>query len=299
MSIEEVICIAESMHKDEIVLYQPDNSAFRIEVNVDHETVWLSQQQMASLFNKTKQNISLHINNCFREKELEKESTVKYSLSVQKEGRRIVKRRIELYNLDVIISVGYRIKSRQGVHFRIWATRIIRDYLIKGYSINNRMNRIEDKIEDLQKRVGEIDVQLNLKNLPTQGVFFDGQVFDAYQFCSGIIKTAEKNIILIDNYINETTLLHLSKKKPNVNVLLLSKKDSRQIQLDIEKANAQYGYFKLELFDNSHDRFLIIDQKEVYHLGASLKDVGKKWFAFTKLHKNTVDEILRKIAIWL
>jgi hypothetical protein len=281
--------------KNEIVIYNSDDNAHRIEVNVDDETVWLSQQQMAALFNKSKQNISLHINNCYKEKELEKNSTVKYSLSVQKEGNRIIRRKIELYNLDVIISVGYRIKSKQGVQFRIWATRVIRDYLMKGYTISKRIDRIEDKIDDLQKRVGKIDVQLNLKNLPTQGIFFDGQVFDAYQFCSGIIKTAKKSIILIDNYVNEITLMHLSKKHTNVEVLVLCKNESAQLKLDVEKANIQYGKYKLKYFDKSHDRFLIIDEKEVYHLGASLKDIGKKWCAFTKLHENTVDEILNKI----
>jgi hypothetical protein len=169
--------------KNEIILYRPDEIAEHIEVRIEEETVWLSQQQMATLFNQTKQNISLHINNCFKEGELEKVSTVKESLTVQKEGNRSVKRKIDYYNLDVIISVGYRVKSKQGTQFRIWATRVLKDYLLKGYAINNRMNRLEDHVESLKNKVDQIDLQISTHQIPTQGVFFDGQVFDAYENC--------------------------------------------------------------------------------------------------------------------
>lgn len=281
--------------KDEIILYRPNEIAEHIEVKIDDETVWLSQQQMATLFNQSKQNISLHINNCFKEGELEKKLTVKESLTVQKEGKRSVNRKIEYFNLDVIISVGYRVKSKQGTQFRIWANKILKDYLLKGYSINNRMNRIEDNLDALKNKVNEIDLQITGHLIPTQGVFFEGQVFDAYELASKIIRSAKHSIVLIDNFPDETTLTHLSKKKKGVKALLLTKTVSKQLTLDIRKANEQFGNFELRTFTKSHDRFLIIDKNEVYHLGASLKDLGKKWFAFSKLDKSSVDSILNSI----
>ena len=280
---------------NEIVLYTPNELAEHIEVRIDEETVWLSQQQMALLFNQTKQNISLHINNCFKEQELNKVATVKESLTVQKEGDRTVKRKIEYYNLDVIISVGYRVKSKQGTQFRIWATSVLRDYLLKGYALNQRMNRMENNFENLSNEVQKISLQINTHLIPTQGVFFDGQVFDAYELASKIIRTAKENIVLIDNYIDENTFVHLSKKNKNVKVTLLTKSTTKQTLLDLQKANEQYGGFEVKNFTQSHDRFLIIDNKEVYHLGASLKDLGKKWFAFSKLEKTSVQSILEKI----
>jgi hypothetical protein len=282
--------------KNEIILYRPNELSEHIEVILENDTVWLNQQQMAILFNQTKQNISLHINNCYKEAELEKKATVKEYLTVQKEGNRTVKRKIEFYNLDVIISVGYRVKSVQGTQFRIWANKILKDYLLKGYSINNRMNRLEDDMEAIKNKVNEIDLQINTHLIPTQGVFFDGQVFDAYELASKIICSAKNSIVLIDNYINETTLIHLSKKKSGVKAILLTKKINKQIELDVQKANEQYGNFELKIFNKSHDRFLIIDETEIYHLGASLKDLGKKWFAFSKLDKSSVDNILKAVA---
>jgi len=283
--------------KNEIVLYRPDELAEHIEVRIEEETVWLTQLQMAALFNQTKQNISLHINNCFRENELDRNSTVKESLIVQREGNRNVKRQVEYYNLDVIISVGYRVKSKQGTQFRIWANKILKDYLLKGYSINNRMNRIEDNMEALKNKVSEIDLQINTRLIPTQGVFFEGQVFDAYELTSKIIRSAKQSIVLIDNYIDENTLTHLAKKKKGVKALLLTKNIDEQLNLDIQRANAQYGDFGAKQFTQSHDRFLIIDNgKEVYHIGASLKDLGKKWFAFSKMDKDSVVNIINAIG---
>src|SRR5690606_15800135 len=148
-----------------------------------------------------------------KEGELEKQTTVKESLTVQKEGKRTVKRKIEFYNLDVIISVGYRVKSKQGTQFRIWATRVLKDYLLKSYVINNRMNRIEDNVQTISEKVNQIELQINTHLIPTQGVFFDGQVFDAYKLASKIIRSAKQNIVLIDNYIDENSLTHLAKKK--------------------------------------------------------------------------------------
>jgi hypothetical protein len=193
--------------KNEIILYHLNETAEHIEVHIENETVWLNQAQMAMLFGQTKQNISLHINNCFKEGELEKFSTVKESLTVRVEGQRKVTRKVEFYNLDVIISVGYRVKSKQGTQFRIWATTILREYLLKGYSINQRVDQIENNLENLSKEVSKISFQLKTNELPTQGVFFEGQLFDAYIFATDLIKSAQHSIILIDNYIDEKTLL--------------------------------------------------------------------------------------------
>ena len=192
----------------------------------------------------------------------------------------------------MVISLGYRVKSSRGIQFRIWANEVIKDYLLKGYAVNNRMNRIEDQMESIKTKVDRIDLQLHTQLIPTQGIFFDGQVFDAYALCSRIICSANKRIVLIDNYIDESTFVHLSKKREGVKVLLLTKTINKQLQLDLQKANEQYGGFELKSFHKSHDRFLIIDDQEVYHLGASLKDLGKRWFAFSKLDKSSVDGLL-------
>ena len=281
--------------KNEIILYRPDELTEHIEVMLQNETVWLNRQQMALLFGRDVKTLGKHINNVFSEGELIATATVAKFATVQNEGGRKVERQVEYYNLDVIISVGYRVKSKQGTQFRIWATHILRDYLLKGYALNQRMNRIENNVEDLSQKVNEISLQLKTQEIPTQGVFFDGQIFDAYELASRIIRTAKKSIVLIDNYIDENTLTHLAKKGEGVNVLLLTKTISKQLTLDIQKANDQYGNYEAKNFTQSHDRFLIIDGKEVYHLGASLKDLGKKWFAFSKLEAKSVDGIMNAI----
>ena len=197
----------------------------------------------------------------------------------------------------MIISVGYRAKSQQGTQFRIWATKKLKDYLLKGYAINTRMNRIEDNADALKSRVDEIELQINTHLIPTQGIFFDGQVFDAYELTSKIIRSATQSIALIDNYIDESTLTHLAKKKKGVRAVLLTKKIDKQLSLDIKKANSQYGDFYAKTFAQSHDRFLIIDRGvEVYHIGASLKDLGKKWFAFSKMDKVSVAGIINAVS---
>jgi len=274
--------------KNEIIIYRPNELAEHIEVWLEDETVWLSQAQMALLFNQTKQNISLHINNCYKEGELEKMATVKKSLTVQIEGGRKVERLIEYYNLDVIISVGYRVKSKQGTQFRIWANKILKDYLLKGYALNNRMNRIEDNAQKLTEKVETIDLQIKANLPPNQGIFFNGQVFDAYTFVSDLIRTAKKNIILIDNYIDDTVLTHFTKRKEGVTLSIYTKNISKQLQLDVKKHNVQYPPVTVHRFKEAHDRFLIIDNEDVYHFGASLKDLGKKWFAFSKMDKNSI-----------
>ncbi len=280
--------------KNEIILYQPDDLSARIEVRVDNETVWLNRQQIALLFNRDVKTIGKHINNVFKEGELGKNSTVAKFATVQVEGGRSVERKVEYYNLDVIISVGYRVKSKQGTQFRIWANKILKDYLLKGYSLNQRINRIENNIHSLKNRVDKIDLQIHSKSLPKQGIFFNGQIFDAYRFASDLIRSANKSILLIDNYIDDTVLTLFSKRKEAVKVTIYTKKISKQLKLDVEKFNQQYEPIEIRKFSDSHDRFLIIDNKDIYHFGASLKDLGKKWFAFSKFDTEAV-AILNKL----
>jgi hypothetical protein len=285
--------------KNEIIIYHPDNLTERIEVKMEDETVWLSLNQIATLFDRDKSVISKHLKNIFNEEELIKISVVAFFATTASDGKTY---QVEHYNLDAIISVGYRVNSKRGTQFRQWATQRLKDYLIKGYSINNRINRLEDHLVDLTKKVDQIDLQISTKLIPTQGVYMDGQVFDAYELTSRIIRSAKKRIVLIDNFIDEQTFTQLSKKQPDVRVSILTKtaitgenNSSKQVALDLKKANEQYGNFEIIPFSKSHDRFLIIDHREVYHLGASLKDLGKKWFAFTKLHEDSVKELLREV----
>jgi hypothetical protein len=279
--------------KDEIILYKPNELAEHIEVRIDEEkdTVWLNRRQIAILFDRDVKTIGKHIANALQE-ELQGISVVAKFATTAADGKIY---QTEHYNLDMILSIGYRVKSKQGSQFRIWATRVLKDYLLKGYAINNRMNRIEDNVQAISEKVNQIELQINTHLIPTQGVFFDGQVFDAYELSSRIIRSAQKSIVLIDNYIDENTLTHLAKKNKGVKVHLLTKNVNKQVILDVEKANKQYDNFEAKAFTQSHDRFLIIDGKEVYHLGASLKDLGKKWFAFSKLESKSVESILNSI----
>ncbi len=240
---------------NEIVLYQSNELPERIEVRIEGDTVWLNRQQLAILFGRDVKTIGKHIVNVFSERELLKNSTVANFATVQNEGGRKVDRLIEYYNLDVIISVGYRVKSKQGTQFRIWATSVLRDYLLKGYAVNQRMNRIENNVENLAEKVNAISLQIQSSAIPNQGVFFDGQVFDAYELASRIIRSAKRSIVLIDNYIDESTLTHLAKRNDKVEVLLLTKTISKQLVLDVKKANEQYGDFDVREFTLSHDRF--------------------------------------------
>ena len=277
--------------KNEIIFYQPNGMVNHLEIKLNDETVWLNRQQMAILFDRDIKTIGKHISSILRE-ELKGLSVVAKFATTAADGKVY---HVEHYNLDMIISLGYRVKSSRGIQFRIWANEVIKDYLLKGYAVNNRINRIEDQMESIKNKVDQIDLQLHTQLIPTQGIFFDGQVFDAYALSSRIIRSAKNRIILIDNYIDESTLVHLSKKREGVTVLLLTKTTNKQLQLDFQKANGQYGGFELKSFHKSHDRFLIIDDQEVYHLGASLKDLGKRWFAFSKLDKSSVNGLLNMI----
>ncbi|MBA4303562.1 MAG: DNA-binding protein [Sphingobacteriaceae bacterium] len=280
--------------KNEIVLYQTGELAEHIEVRLVEDTVWLNRNQLVVLFGRDIKTIGKHINNIFQEDELDRSATVANFATVQMEGGRAVERQLEYYNLDVIISVGYRVKSKQGTQFRIWATRVLRDYLLKGYALNQRMDRIENNYDDLRQEVKQIALQLKTQELPNQGIFFNGQVFDAYVFAADLIKKAKSSIILLDNYVDESVLTLLSKRKPGVTATIYTKTISKQLELDVDKHNSQYPAIQIIPFAHAHDRFLILDEKELYHLGASLKDLGKRWFAFSKL-EIPVRELLGKL----
>ena len=210
-------------NRGEIILYQPDE-AVRLEVRLEDETVWLTQAQMAELFNSTKQNISFHINNTFKEGELSSVATVKDYLTVQIEGNRTVKRKVSFYNLDVIISVGYRVKSIRGTQFRQWANKVLKEYLLKGYSVNQRISNMEDRMNskflEHEQRLNRIDSKIGFfvrtSLPPIEGIFYDGQIFDAYKFATDLIRSAGKSLLLIDNYIDESVLLMLSKRRSGV-----------------------------------------------------------------------------------
>lgn len=267
--------------KNEIVIYQANELSEKIEVRIENENVWLNRHQIASLFDRDIKTIGRHINNALKE-ELGSISVVAKFATTAADGKVY---QTEHYNLDMIISVGYRVKSKRGVEFRIWANKILKDYLMNGYALNKRINRIEDNVEGLSKKVEAIDLIVRTELPPKQGIFFDGQIFDAYKFVSGLVRKATKSIVLIDNYIDETVLTLFMKRKKNVAVTIFTREISETLALDFQKFNTQYQPIDVKVFKNSHDRFIIIDNKDVYHFGASLKDLGKRWFAFSKFDK--------------
>ena len=289
--------------KDEVVVYQPDDKV-RIEVRLNDDMIWISQPQMVQLFQSSKANISEHIKNIFQQNELDENSTVRKIRTLQKEGNREVYRNISYYNLDVIISVGFRVNTKVGIHFRQWANNILKNNLLKGYSINQRIdyieNKLEQKLNDHDVQLGKINEQINYfvqKSIPPiQGVFYDGEIFDAYNFVTQLIKNANKSIVVIDNYVDESVLTMLDKRKNGVTAIIYTDKIKKQLQLDIKLHNSQYPTIDVFTIKNCHDRFIIIDDEEVFLFGASLKDLGKKLFAFSKLYmssKTLLDKLVK------
>ena len=269
----------------EIVVYQPDEIT-RLEVMVENETVWLNRHQLALLFDRDIKTIGKHINNALNE-ELSGLEVVANFATTASDGKTYF---VEHYNLEMILSIGYRVKSQRGIHFRRWANTILKDYLIKGYSINTRLNTLEDRLERrlekheliLNAHEQKIDFFVRTSLPPVEGIFYDGQIFDAYVFATELIRSARTKIVLIDNYIDESVLMMLSKRKPGVKAEIHTGKIPQPLLLDIQKHNSQYDPITLLKTHNIHDRFLIIDDT-VYHIGASLKDLGKKLFAFSKM----------------
>ena len=267
------------MEQGEIILYQPDE-AVKLEVRLEDETVWLTQAQLVELFQSSKANISEHIKNIYEQGELEENSTVRDFRTVRQEGKRQVVRNISYYNLDAIISIGFRVNSKRGILFRQWANKVLKDYLLKGYSINRRLSELEQTVSEHSKK---IDFFVRTSLPPVEGIFFDGQIFDAYKFASDLIKSARQSLVLIDNYVDESVLLMLSKRQPGVTATIYTQRITSQLRLDLDRHNDQYPPVDVWTCKFSHDRFLIVDETDVYHIGASLKDLGKKMFAFSKL----------------
>ena len=273
---------------NQIVVYE--NGEIELKVTIEKESIWLNQKQLAELFGTKVPAINKHIKNILDEKELTS-STISKMEIVQTEGKRRVKRVVEFYNLDMIIAVGYRVNSKRATQFRIWATKVLKEYIVNGFAIN-REKITQQRLLNLEKDVEYLKSKIDKSLEYNQGIFFDGQIFDAYEFISKLIKSAKKEIILIDNYIDESVLT-LFNKNQNIKVTIYTKSISKQLKLDLQKYNSQYKPITIKEFKNSHDRFLIIDKQEVYHIGASLKDLGKKWFAFSKMDKESLNILER------
>ena len=287
-------------NKGEIVMYQPDET-IRLEVRMEGENVWLNQAQMAELFGTGRQAITKHLQNIYECEELEKKATSSILELVRKEGKRNVKRKIEFYNLDAIISVGFRVNTKRGIEFRQWANKVLKEYLLRGYVVNTRIAVLEQhaiqqdiEIKELKNKI-EFFVRSSLP--PIEGVFYDGQIFDAYVHIVSLIKQAKQSIVLIDNYIDETTLTMLSKRSSNITATIYTCQQSqnlRQLQLDIQRHNQQYPPIAVNYCQRNHDRFLIIDDV-VYVFGASLKDAGKKLFAYIRMQETSATDLLSNI----
>lgn len=276
------------MEKAEIIIYKESDSDFQIEVRLEDETVWLNRQQLSDLFNRDIKTIGKHINNALRE-ELKSIPVVAKFATTASDGKTY---QVEHYNLDMILSVGYRVKSQRGILFRRWANTVLKEYLLKGHVYDHRFEKIEKKLFEHDQK---FDLIINTGLKPNEGIFFDGQIFDAWHFVSGLIKEAKQSIVLIDNYVDESVLLLMAKRKTGVSASIFTGTITKQLEADIQKHKAQYPPIQVKSFTRSHDRFLIIDQKDVYHIGASLKNLGKRWFAFSKINLNPDDIINRLI----
>ena len=291
----------------EIVVYQPDEIT-RLEVKVKNESVWLTQAQISQLFGVGQPAISKHLKNIFTSGELEitaVHSILEYTAADGKSYK------TGFYNLDAILSIGYRVNSRQATQFRQWANHVLKEYLIKGYSLNARLLQLSADIDrrltshtitlnehkrQLYEHEKKIDFFVQSSLPPKQGIFFDGQIYDAYAFVADLVRTASRRIVLIDNYIDDTVLTMLSKRAVGVEAVIYTGKISKQLRLDIDKHNAQYPPLEVRTFEKAHDRFLIIDDK-VYLVGASIKDLGKKWFGFTLMENTEAEELMGKVKM--
>ena len=283
--------------KNEIVVYRP-NETLRLDVSVENGTVWLTQAQMVKLFERDQSVIARHIRNAFKEGEVSRESNMHFLHNA------ISDKPVQCYDLDVIISVGYRVKSLRGTQFRRWATQVLKDHLLKGYSVNTRLNQLEDKVDrrlakhdqDIVELKEKVDFFVQTSLPPVQGVFFNGQVFDAHVFAAKYILNARKSILLIDSWVDLATLELLSKKNKGVSVeIVTSPRGNRLKTSDINAFNAQYGGLTVKTSRNFHDRFLIIDNKRLFLFGASLKDLGWKCFAFTELNASAIPELKARV----
>lgn len=265
------------MEQGEIILYQPDE-AVKLEVRLEDETVWLTQEQIADLFGTKRPAITKHLNNIYKSGELDIDSTCSILEHMGNDGKQ--RYTTKYYNLDAILSIGYRVNSKNATLFRKWANSVLKDYLLKGYSINKRLSELERTVA---QHTEKLDFFVRTALPPVEGIFYNGQIFDAYKFATDLVKSARRSIVLIDNYVDETVLLMLSKRSVGVSATIYTQRITQQLQLDLDRHNSQYPPIDIRTYRDSHDRFLIVDETDVYHIGASLKDLGKKMFAFSKL----------------
>ena len=273
--------------KNEIILYQP-NEEIKLEVRLENETVWLTQAQIASLFDVGQPAISKHLKNIYSSGELQESSTYSILEYMGNDGKQIYK--VKYYNLDAILSVGYRVNSVNATKFRQWANKVLKDYLLRGYSINQRFERLEQRVAETENK---IDFFVRTSLPPVEGIFYDGNMLEPFGFVNGLIRSAKRSIILIDNYVDETVLLQLAERNKGVNAEIYTQKASPSFAEALKKHNAQFEEIMLHVFSKSHDRFLIIDD-DVYHIGASIKDLGKRWFAFSKMEM-PANEIINRL----
>jgi len=282
-------------NKGEIILYQPDET-IRLEVRMGEDTVWLTQQQMAELFNKDRTVIGRHIRNIYNEEELEQDITCAKFAHMGADSDQMYE--YTAYNLDVIISVGYRVKSKRGTKFRQWANKVLKEYLLRGYVVNTRIAALEQHVAiqdlEIQELKSKVDFFVRTSLPPVEGIFFDGQIFDAYAQIVSLIKQAKTSIVLIDNYIDESTLTMLSRREAGVSATIYTRPLSAQQLLDVQRHNQQYSPITITICQHNHDRFLIIDDK-VYVFGASLKDAGKRLFAYIRMHETSAQDLLNGI----
>ena len=279
-----------------IVIYQ--SGEIELKVSVDNETIWLDAEDVATLFDVQRPAIVKHIGNIYKAGELSKTLTCSILEQVTKDGK---KRKKNYYNLDVIISVGYRVNSLKATHFRMWATSVLKNYILNGYAVNSdkithqRFKELENDVLLLKYQMSNISQTLEDKSIkPTQGIFYNGEIFDAYLFITNLIRTAKKSLVLIDNYVDDTVLTMFTKRLDGVSVTIYTNKISKDLALDLKKYNQQYPSIEVKVFQEAHDRFLIIDGQSIYHIGASLKDLGKKWIAFSKMTNSAV-KMLHKL----
>ena len=265
------------MEQGEIILYQPDE-AVKLEVRLEDETVWLTQEQIADLFGTKRPAITKHLNNIYKSGELDIDSTCSILEHMGNDGKQ--RYTTKYYNLDAILPIGYRVNSKNATLSRKWANSVLKDYLLKGYSINKRLSELERTVA---QHTEKIDFFVRTALPPVGGIFYNGQIFDAYKFATDLVKSARRSIVLIDNYVDETVLLMLSKRSVGVSATIYTQRITQQLQLDLDRHNSQYPPIDIRTYRDSHDRFLIVDETDVYHIGASLKDLGKKMFAFSKL----------------
>ncbi|MCL1957473.1 MAG: virulence RhuM family protein [Fibromonadales bacterium] len=281
-------------NKGELVLYQPDGT-LKLEVRLENETVWLTQKAMAELFNVGVPAINKHLKNIFVEGELNEEVVIsKMEITTQHGAiaEKTQNKETNFYNLDAIISVGYRVNSKNATLFRIWATQVLKNYLLKGYAVHQQIEGIKKLSANHENRLVEVEKKIDFfvkSSLPPlEGIFYDGQIFDAYAFVCNLVKSAKKSIVLIDNYIDESVFTLLSKRRNDVSADIYTSQISKQLQLDLQKHNSQYPQITAKTYTKAHDRFMLIDE-DTYHIGASLKDLGKKLFAFSKIQIKASD----------